>query len=71
MVSTDPATTLSSASIGDLWDRVFGTQPVPEKWLVIATGLLALAAVAPTRYGGSHATPSRSPTRAATVSSPC
>ncbi|MFK4223572.1 M50 family metallopeptidase [Streptomyces sp. NPDC019890] len=47
MVSTDPATTLSSASIGDLWDRVFGTQPAPEKWLVIATGLLALAAVAP------------------------
>lgn len=37
----------AAASIGDLWDRVFGTQPVPEDWLVIATALVALAAVAP------------------------
>ncbi|MFF0450154.1 M50 family metallopeptidase [Streptomyces sp. NPDC004609] len=36
-----------SASVTDLWDRVFGTQPPPEQWLVIATAALALAAVAP------------------------
>ncbi|WP_405998623.1 M50 family metallopeptidase [Streptomyces sp. NBC_00829] len=47
MVSTDTAITLADASLGDLWDRVFGTQPAPQQWLVIATGLLALAAVAP------------------------
>ncbi|MET4922771.1 M50 family metallopeptidase [Streptomyces sp. PSRA5] len=38
---------MSAASIGDLWDRVFGTQPVPEDWLVIATAVVALAAVVP------------------------
>ncbi|MFF3453541.1 M50 family metallopeptidase [Streptomyces sp. NPDC002730] len=47
MASTDPATSLSSAAIGDLWDRVSGTQPVPAEWLVIVTGLVALAAVVP------------------------
>ncbi|MFF3749638.1 M50 family metallopeptidase [Streptomyces sp. NPDC002018] len=34
-------------SITDLWDRVFGTQPAPDDWLVIAAGALALIAVVP------------------------
>ncbi|MFJ5682881.1 M50 family metallopeptidase [Streptomyces sp. NPDC093099] len=38
---------IDSASIGDLWDRVFGTQPAPEEWLVIVTAVVALAAVVP------------------------
>ncbi|WTK83053.1 M50 family metallopeptidase [Streptomyces sp. NBC_01511] len=38
---------MSAASIGDLWDRVFGTQPAPDDWLVIATAVVALAAVVP------------------------
>ncbi|MBT2391367.1 M50 family metallopeptidase [Streptomyces sp. ISL-1] len=37
----------STQSAADLWDRVFGTQPAPDEWLVIATGLVALAAVVP------------------------
>ncbi|MGW4028017.1 M50 family metallopeptidase [Streptomyces sp. NPDC004838] len=41
------ASTSGSASIGDLWDRVIGTQTPPEQWLVIATAALALAAVVP------------------------
>ncbi|MFE2034660.1 M50 family metallopeptidase [Streptomyces scopuliridis] len=35
------------ASIGDLWDRVFGTQPAPDDWLVVVTAVVALAAVVP------------------------
>ncbi|MFD3524305.1 M50 family metallopeptidase [Streptomyces sp. NPDC058653] len=46
MISTD-SSALAAASITDLWDRVFGTQPVPEDWLVIATAVVALAAVGP------------------------
>ncbi|MFI9628252.1 M50 family metallopeptidase [Streptomyces sp. NPDC052042] len=38
MDSTDP---------GNLWDRVLGTQPVPEQWLVVVAGTLALIAVVP------------------------
>ncbi|MER6500792.1 M50 family metallopeptidase [Streptomyces sp. NPDC001455] len=38
MDSTDP---------GNLWDRLLGTQPVPEQWLVVVTGTLALIAVVP------------------------
>lgn len=38
---------IDSAAIGDLWDRVFGTQPVPDDWLVIVTAVVALAAVMP------------------------
>lgn len=30
-----------------LWDRLTGIQTAPEQWLVIATGLVALAAVGP------------------------
>ncbi|MFD7317508.1 M50 family metallopeptidase [Streptomyces sp. NPDC056652] len=38
---------IDSASIADLWDRVFGTQPAPAEWLVVVTAVVALAAVAP------------------------
>ncbi|MEU8681641.1 M50 family metallopeptidase [Streptomyces sp. NPDC048611] len=31
----------------DIWSRVFGTQPDPSVWLVIATAVLALGAVVP------------------------
>ncbi|MGY5124484.1 M50 family metallopeptidase [Streptomyces nigrescens] len=31
----------------DIWSRVFGTQPDPSIWLVIATAVLALGAVVP------------------------
>jgi hypothetical protein len=37
------------ADIGELWDRVTGTQPAPELWLVLATAAVALAVVTP--YG--------------------
>ncbi|MFK4068599.1 M50 family metallopeptidase [Streptomyces sp. NPDC029674] len=39
--------TAADAGLTDLWDRVFGTQAAPEQWLVIATGLVALAVVGP------------------------
>ncbi|POX39981.1 hypothetical protein C3486_15845 [Streptomyces sp. Ru73] len=35
--------------ITDVWDRVFATQPDPSLWLVVVTGLVALAVVVP--YG--------------------
>ncbi|MFE4368788.1 M50 family metallopeptidase [Streptomyces sp. NPDC056835] len=38
---------IDSASIGDLWDRVFGTQPAPDDWLVVVTAVVALTAVVP------------------------
>ncbi|WP_345943719.1 M50 family metallopeptidase [Streptomyces sp. SID3212] len=34
-------------SISNLWDRVFGSQPAPDPWLVVVTGVVALAAVVP------------------------
>ncbi|MDT0342595.1 M50 family metallopeptidase [Streptomyces litchfieldiae] len=37
------------ADVEELWDRVTGTQPEPELWLIVVTAALALAAVAP--YG--------------------
>ncbi|MFE5666211.1 M50 family metallopeptidase [Streptomyces niveus] len=46
MISTDSGG-IASASIATLWNRVFGTQPAPEEWLVIATAVVALAAVGP------------------------
>lgn len=46
MISTDSGG-IASASIATLWDRVFGTQPAPEEWLVITTAVVALAAVGP------------------------
>ncbi|MFJ8820555.1 M50 family metallopeptidase [Streptomyces sp. NPDC102467] len=30
-----------------LWDRIFGTQSDPDQWVVIATGVVALAAIVP------------------------
>ncbi|MGP3926669.1 M50 family metallopeptidase [Streptomyces sp. 8N616] len=38
---------MDSTSIGDLWDRVIGTQPDPSVWLVAVTAVFALAAVVP------------------------
>ncbi|MGI5348953.1 M50 family metallopeptidase [Streptomyces sp. CA-250714] len=38
---------MDNASITDVWDRVVGSQPDPEQWLVLVTGLVALLAVAP------------------------
>jgi hypothetical protein len=40
---------MDTASITGLFDRLTGTQPAPPGWLVVATGLLALAAVVPPR----------------------
>jgi hypothetical protein len=34
-------------SATDLWDRLFGSQPAPDAWLVIVTGVVALAVVVP------------------------
>ncbi|WP_030560644.1 M50 family metallopeptidase [Streptomyces aureocirculatus] len=39
--------TTASASLGDLWDRLTGTQSAPEQWLVIVTGVVALCVVVP------------------------
>ncbi|OEV05903.1 M50 family metallopeptidase [Streptomyces oceani] len=36
---------MDNASITDLWDRVLGSQPDPEPWLVAATGALVVAVV--------------------------
>ncbi|MBA0051497.1 M50 family peptidase [Streptomyces sp. AJS327] len=38
---------MAETSLGDLWDRVFGTQPDPDPWLVVAMGVAALAVVLP------------------------
>ncbi|MEV7868041.1 M50 family metallopeptidase [Streptomyces sp. NPDC088124] len=38
---------MDPTSLGDLWDRVFGTQSAPDEWLVIATAAVALAVVVP------------------------
>lgn len=38
---------MDNASIMDVWDRVFGSQPDPDQWLVFVTGLVALLAVLP------------------------
>lgn len=39
----------SSTTATDLWNRVTGTQPHPSLWLVLVTGVIALAAVTPHR----------------------
>ncbi|MFF2041186.1 M50 family metallopeptidase [Kitasatospora sp. NPDC058170] len=36
---------MDTQSIGEVWDRVTGTQPAPPGWLVLATGAAALLAV--------------------------
>ncbi|GAA2997698.1 M50 family metallopeptidase [Streptomyces fulvorobeus] len=38
---------MDSTDLGDLWNRVFGTQPLPEQWLVVVTATVALVAVVP------------------------
>ncbi|MER7175083.1 M50 family metallopeptidase [Streptomyces mesophilus] len=38
---------LAASSLADLWDRVFGAQPDPEQWLVVVTGVVALAVILP------------------------
>ncbi|GGY77901.1 M50 family peptidase [Streptomyces nitrosporeus] len=38
---------MDSTELGGLWDRVFGTQPAPEQWLVVVTATAALVAVVP------------------------
>ncbi|MGW0732962.1 M50 family metallopeptidase [Streptomyces sp. NPDC002851] len=39
--------TTAATATADLWDRIFGSQPAPDLWLVIATAAAALAAVVP------------------------
>ncbi|NBE51118.1 M50 family metallopeptidase [Streptomyces boluensis] len=39
--------TTAATPVTALWDRVFGTQPDPDQWLVIAMAVVALAAVVP------------------------
>lgn len=38
---------MDTTSIAGLWDRVFGTQPDPDQWLVVITALTALCAILP------------------------
>ncbi|MGC5346182.1 M50 family metallopeptidase [Streptomyces sp. DT24] len=38
---------MDSTELGDLWDRLCGTQPAPEQWIVVVTAVAALLAVAP------------------------
>lgn len=40
---------VDAADLGELWNRVTGTQPEPDAWLVVATGIVALCAVLPYR----------------------
>ncbi|MFG2451221.1 M50 family metallopeptidase [Streptomyces sp. M41(2017)] len=43
----DSTASTSLASLSSLWDEVFGSQPDPDLWVVIATLVAALAAVVP------------------------
>ncbi|MDN3053355.1 MULTISPECIES: M50 family metallopeptidase [Streptomyces] len=36
---------MDATNAADLWDRVTGTQPDPTSWLVVSTGIVALAVV--------------------------
>jgi hypothetical protein len=38
---------VDAADLGELWDRVTGTQPEPERWLVLLAAGVALLTVAP------------------------
>jgi hypothetical protein len=38
---------IAIASLSSLWDRVFGSQPDPDLWVVVATLVAALAAIVP------------------------
>ncbi|MFF2651267.1 M50 family metallopeptidase [Streptomyces sp. NPDC058045] len=42
-----PPHPLAVESLASLWDRIFGGQPAPDTWVVVATGVLALAVVVP------------------------
>ncbi|GGX83544.1 M50 family metallopeptidase [Streptomyces anandii] len=37
----------AATALPDLWDRLIGTQPDPDLWVVVATALAALAVVVP------------------------
>lgn len=37
----------AATSLASLWDEVFGTQPDPDLWVVIATAVAALAVIVP------------------------
>ncbi len=39
--------TAAALALPDLWDRLTGTQPDPDLWVVLATLVAALAVVAP------------------------
>ncbi|MFG2310031.1 M50 family metallopeptidase [Streptomyces sp. NPDC048566] len=43
----DSTASTSLASLSSLWDEVFGSQPDPDLWVVIATLVAALVAVVP------------------------
>jgi hypothetical protein len=43
----DTLASTSLSSLSDLWDRVFGSQPDPDLWVVIATLVASLALVVP------------------------
>ncbi|MFI9647306.1 M50 family metallopeptidase [Streptomyces sp. NPDC052040] len=43
----DSLASTSLSALPDLWDRVFGSQPDPDLWVVIATLAAALAVVVP------------------------
>ncbi|MGW5479894.1 M50 family metallopeptidase [Streptomyces sp. NPDC004008] len=43
----DSLASTSLSALPDLWDRIFGSQPDPDLWVVIATLVAALAVVAP------------------------
>lgn len=43
----DSTASTSLASLSSLWGEVFGTQPDPDLWVVIATMVAALAAIVP------------------------
>ncbi|GAA5042766.1 M50 family metallopeptidase [Streptomyces sp. SID10815] len=38
---------LAATALPDLWDRLLGTQPNPDRWVVTGTALVALAVVVP------------------------
>ncbi|GAA3836783.1 M50 family metallopeptidase [Streptomyces chiangmaiensis] len=43
----DTLASTSLSALPDLWDRIFGSQPDPDLWVVIATLVAALAVVVP------------------------
>ncbi|MGW4511871.1 M50 family metallopeptidase [Streptomyces sp. NPDC004393] len=43
----DSLASTSLSALPDLWDRIFGSQPDPDLWVVIATLVAALAVVVP------------------------